>query len=432
MAADTGPHIAPPLDRRRLTAEHVAARALLTATTIDEAVPRILEAICEALGWEHGAFWTVDRAAGVLRCADIWTTATARFTEFDAVSRRLTFTKGVGLPGRVWATAEPAWIPDVTKDANFPRAPVAAREGLHAAFGFPVLLRGEVQSVLEFFSREIRQPDDDLLSMLAAVGNQIGMFIERRRAEEELDRFFTLSLDMMCVAGYDGTFKRLNPAWQRILGYRAAELVGTPYMDLVHPDDKDATVRAAASLSEGREVVYFENRFRHRDGTWRWLLWTSSPFPDQQVVYAAARDITERKEAEDTLADYARDLERTRSALEEQAARLANLVKELEVARRTVAVEVERAAVGLSAARDVALQYQQTILPRTQELLRATRSGFETGLTSFLEVLEAQRVARQTQVEYVNAIFEAVLAHTNLERAVGDLPGLELLPEAQP
>ena len=80
----------------------------------------------------------------------------------SAASRAIVFEPGVGLPGRVWASAAPSWIPDVTLDPNFPRAPVATREGLHAAFGFPILLRGEVQGVLEFFSREIRKPDDDL------------------------------------------------------------------------------------------------------------------------------------------------------------------------------------------------------------------------------------------------------------------------------
>ena len=181
---------------RRLTAEYVAARALLDATTIDDAAPKILEAICETLGWEHGALWTIDREADALRCARIWTAPAVQFPEFDAVSRSLTFARGTGLPGRVWASAEPVWIPDVVHDANFPRAAVAAREGLHAAFGFPVLLRGEVLSVMEFFSRDIRAPDADLLSMLTTVGNQIGMFIDRGRAQEERDRFFTLSLDM--------------------------------------------------------------------------------------------------------------------------------------------------------------------------------------------------------------------------------------------
>ena len=224
------------------------------------------------------------------------------------MSRATTFPPGIGLPGRVWASAEPAWIPDVTRDLNFPRAAVAAREGLHAAFGFPVLLKGDVLSVMEFFSREIREPDESLLSMLTTVGTQIGLFIERRQAQEELDRFFTLSLDMMCVAGMDGYFKRVNPAWGRTLGYTDDELLSRPYMDFVHPDDRDGHGGGGEPVSEGQELIHFENRYFHKDGTIRWLLWTASPFPEQQVIYAAARDITDRKEAEHTLAEYARDL----------------------------------------------------------------------------------------------------------------------------
>ena len=184
------------LAERRLRAEHVAARALVEATTFDEAAPRILEAICRALGWEHGALWDIDRQTDVLRCAEIWHRP-AHFPSSTRSAARRPSPRGIGLPGRVWASGEPAGFPTSPVDANFPRAPVAAREGLHAAFGFPILLRGEVLSVMEFFSREIRAPDADLLSMLTTVGNQIGMFIDRRRAQEELDRFFTLSLDML-------------------------------------------------------------------------------------------------------------------------------------------------------------------------------------------------------------------------------------------
>ena len=271
---------------RRLTAEYVAARALLDATTIDEAAPRILQAICEALGWEHGALWIIDPKADVLCCAEIWNSPLLPFREFEAISRSMTFPRGVGLPGRVWASGQPAWIPDVVDDANFPRARAAAREGLHAAFGFPVLLRGEVLSVMEFFSRDIREPDADLLSMLSTVGNQIGMFIDRRRAQEERDRFFSLSLDMLCIAGFDGYFKRVNPAWQRVLGYSEADLLSQPYVDLVHPDDREATLAEARKATEGKDVVYFENRYRHKDGTMRWLLWAAAPFPELQLIYA--------------------------------------------------------------------------------------------------------------------------------------------------
>ena len=319
---------------RRLTAEHVAARALVEAATFDEAAPKILEAICDSLGWEHGALWTIDHDADVLRCAEIWTAPTLSLPAFNAASRQARFHRGIGLPGRVWATAKPAWIPDVVHDANFPRAPVAAREGLHAAFGFPILLRGEVLGVMEFFSGQVRTPDEELLSTLASVGNQIGLFVDRKRAQEELDRFFMLSLDMLCIVGFDGYFRRVNPAWKRGLGYTEADMLSKPFLDFVHPDDREPSIAEMKRLAAGHEVIYFENRYFHKDGTWRWLMWTATPYREQQVVYAAGRDITERKAAEHTLATYARELEVNQRELADQAARLAQVVKELEVAKR--------------------------------------------------------------------------------------------------
>ncbi len=319
--------------QRRLTAEHIAARALVESATFGDAAPKILEAICEALGWEFGALWRIDREADLLRCVDTWRASVADFPEFDRVSREMTFTRGVGLPGRVWSTGQPVWIADVIRDPNFPRAPHAARENLHGAFGFPILLRGDVQSVMEFFSREIRQPDEDLLSMLTSVGNQIGLYVDRRRAQEELDRFFALSLDMLCLAGFDGYFKRVNRSWERTLGYSEAELLSRPYIEFIHPDDRDVTKITASRLSDGHDIMYFENRYLHKDGTVRWLLWTSTPFAQQQIIYASARDVTEQKAAEETMRSYARDLELSQHALEEQTARLAQLVRELELAK---------------------------------------------------------------------------------------------------
>jgi C4-dicarboxylate-specific signal transduction histidine kinase len=128
----------------------------------------------------------VDREAEALRCVELWHKASIEVPEFERVSRELTFVPGLGLPGRVWSSLEPEYIPDVVPDDNFPRGPIAEREGLHAAFGFPILLGGEVLGVIEFFSREIRQPDQELLNMLATIGSQIGQFIERKRAEEAL------------------------------------------------------------------------------------------------------------------------------------------------------------------------------------------------------------------------------------------------------
>ena len=105
-------------------------------------------------------------------------------------------------------------------------------------------------------------------------------------------------------------------------------------MEFIHPDDRAGPTHEAAELSTGEELLHFENRYLHKDGTLRWLLWTATPFPELQVMYAAAHDITERKADEETLAHYARDLEANHRALEEQTARLAQLVKELEAAKR--------------------------------------------------------------------------------------------------
>ena len=277
-----------------------------------------------------------------------------------------------------------------------------------------------MQSVLEFFSREIRKPDERLLSTLTTVGNQIGMFLDRRRAQDELDRFFDVSLDMLCIAGFDGYFKRVNPAWQRILGYTEQELLGRPYMDFVHPDDRHATNAQAKTLSDGREVITFENRYRHKDGTIRWLLWTSAPIPDKQIIYAAARDITERKEAEETLGTLVRELELSKSraegATEAKSAFLANMSHEI----RTPLTAI----LGMtSLALDTKLTSEQ------KDYLTTVRSSAEALLDVVNDVLdfskiEAQRIdLESTQFDIRETVGDAaaLLAHRAAEK------GLELL-----
>jgi PAS domain S-box-containing protein len=309
---------------RRLTAEYVAARALAESASLAEAAPRVLQAMCEALRWDYGALWNVDSGANALRCVEAWHLPSVSVPEFEAASRSTVFTRGVGLPGRVWASGEPAWIPDVVGDANFPRAAIARREGLHAAFALPILTRHQVSGVMEFFSREIREPDEGLLKMLTQVGAHIGQFMERKRAEEDLERFFNLSLDLLCLAGFDGYFKRVNPVWERVLGYTTDELLARPYLDFVHPDDRNPTTTEADRLGVGGNVLKFENRYIAKDGTYRWLQWNAVSLPGDQMIYAAARDITERKQAKETIARYSRDLKASRESL-------AKLVSELEV-----------------------------------------------------------------------------------------------------
>jgi len=125
---------------------------------------------------------------------------------------------------------------------------------------------------------------------------------ERTRLEEERDRIFMLSKDLLCVAGFDGYLKRLNPAWELTLGHTLQELTASPFLDFVHPEDREATLAAFDRIvTTGAEVTSFENRYRCRDGSYRTLVWNSTPAPGEGVIYASAHDITERKRFEDAL-----------------------------------------------------------------------------------------------------------------------------------
>jgi len=147
-----------------------------------------------------------------------------------------------------------------------------------------------------------------MVVVLAAVIHQSARAMQRseaarQRVLEERDRFFDVSIDMLATANADGYFIRLNPAWTETLGYDLEELRGRPFIDFVHPDDRDATnAEAARQVNEGQTVLNFQNRYRHRDGSYRWLEWTSTPSADGTRLYAMARDITARKQEDERLA----------------------------------------------------------------------------------------------------------------------------------
>lgn len=112
------------------------------------------------------------------------------------------------------------------------------------------------------------------------------------------DRFFDLSIDMLAHLDFGGHFRRLNPAWERTLGYTAAEMMARPFIEFVHPDDRERTLAQNSAVRGGAQALGFENRYRCKDGSYRWLLWNASPDPAGRVIYAVARDVTERKRAE--------------------------------------------------------------------------------------------------------------------------------------
>ena len=145
----------------------------------------------------------------------------------------------------------------------------------------------------------------------------------RQQAEAERERFFTLSLDLLCITGTDGYFKQVNPAFTRTLGLTSDELLARPILDLVHPDDRAGTVAEMEKLVHGERTIQFENRYQCKDRSWRCISWKAQPEVGRGLTYATGRDITEQKEAAEKIA-------RLNASLQHQAAQLLEANKELE------------------------------------------------------------------------------------------------------
>ncbi|NJN66897.1 MAG: GAF domain-containing protein [Chloroflexaceae bacterium] len=172
-------------EARRMTRFAVTS-ILARASTLAETIPGVLQAICEYARWELGEMWLVDPDSHLLRRGGTWSTTPLNPGEQETVGYTMTFDPSRGLHGGVWATGQPAVIDDVTASANFPHASLAVRRGLRSAIAFPILNGRDVTGILIFFSRLIHEPDADLTNLMNDIGNQIGQFIARKWAEEEL------------------------------------------------------------------------------------------------------------------------------------------------------------------------------------------------------------------------------------------------------
>jgi len=173
---------------RRRTTQYAVTNLLAASWTLAEVATELLEAMALSGDWAFAAIWTYDEAADGLRCRNVWHEASERVKKFSDLSLVITLPEGQGLPGRVWNSKKPTWVYDVTRDPNFPRAPYAAAADLHGGFAFPLFFQGEIDGIMELFSHNVVEPDEDLLQMVEALGSQIGLFIARGRIVQELQR----------------------------------------------------------------------------------------------------------------------------------------------------------------------------------------------------------------------------------------------------
>ena len=173
------------LERLR-RAQVAVAGALAEATTTEEAVQDVVRAMGEAVGWPVGALWLAEDDGRALRCAAVWHAPSSAAEEFEAQSRKLTLARGDGLPGRVWESGEPLWLEDFASDASLPRVRAAQEAGLHAAIGLPLVAEGAVIGVLEFLDHQVRRPTPDVVALIRTLSEQVGHWLQRRRAEEHV------------------------------------------------------------------------------------------------------------------------------------------------------------------------------------------------------------------------------------------------------
>ena len=304
---------------QRLLIKDAVSRVLAESPALTEAAPKIVKVLCERAAWEVAAIWHVDRSLNQLVCVDVWSLPTVHTPEFGALTRQTKFAPGMGLPGRVWTSGEPAWIADIANDNNFMRAPVASKEGLHAAFGFPIKVTNEVAGVIECLSREIREPDDDFLEMVSSIGSQLGQFIERKRAEESLRakenqlRLITDTAPILLLqCDRSGRYRFVNRAYAERFGLMPEQVIGKTLQEVLGKEAYQVIQPHIQRVLEG-DLVHYEvevpyerigRRFMH-------AAYVPEKNADGEVTgwVSAISDITERKQAEEMLRQRTHSLE---------------------------------------------------------------------------------------------------------------------------
>lgn len=303
-------------ERLRRT-RHEVTEVLATASSVDEAAPRLLQAVGRGLGWDAGAMWMFDTEAGVLKNVAFWSVEGLHAPNFEASCRDGVFSPGSGIPGVVWKTGKAFWVTDFAElpPENFPRAMAAAKDGLHGAVGFPCPIDRKPVAVMDFFARRLAQPDEEFLEMVDTMGSLIGQFIDRREAEVKLRHsearkrgILDSALDAIVTIDHLGRILDFNPAAEQIFGYRAEDVIGRDLYSYIVPE----RFRAAHRAGMARYVASGESRILgqllelpavRRDGSEfpTEIYIVRVPDQDPPVFTSHLRDITARKRAQEAL-----------------------------------------------------------------------------------------------------------------------------------
>lgn len=289
---------------QRLLAQNGIGRVLSDASSLADAAPKLLKLIGEHLDWCSGLLW--EHRDGRLHCASSWEAPSSTATGFTDLCRDFDFAPDVGLPGRIFNSKRPEWIVDVRREGNFPRLGIASEHGLRSAFAFPIILGDTAYGVVEFFTDEVRSPDTELLHMAAALGYQIGEFVERIRAQRELAEreesyrvlTETASDGIVTIDATSGQILFLNEPAAAIFGYTKAELI-----------DAEATVlmpEYSGGMHQATGPTPVIGQHRHSHDIPLEVSFGEYRQGDKHVIVAVIRDITERKRLDEKVRQTAK------------------------------------------------------------------------------------------------------------------------------
>lgn len=246
-------------------------------------------------------FWLTDAKASLIQLTckkSLFANSEEYYAKTtDQASQKI----GDGLPGEVWLKKEAIVCQNVSTHPSFLRRDFADLIGLKTVLGLPLIFQDSVIGVLVLGSSKQMDYEDTYSTFYKGLTDLLGSEIQRKQIEQELSEIFNAAPDIICLAGFDGYFKKINPKMCDLLGFSEEELLSKPYTAFLHPDDVNVTTKETVNLSNNSTTQHFENRYITKDGRIIWLSWTIKPNIDTGFVYSVAKDITEKKELEELL-----------------------------------------------------------------------------------------------------------------------------------
>lgn len=245
--------------------------------------------------------WLTDTNASTIKLISKDTLLPNSEEYYKKTNHQSSFKLGEGLPGEVWQRKEPIVWQNVSSHPSFLRREFADLIGLKSVFGLPLIFQNSIVGVLVLGSSKQMEHEDSLSTFYKGLADLLGSEIQRKQIEQELAEIFNAAPDIICLAGFDGYFKKVNPKMVELLGYTEEELLSHPSTYFTHPDDLKVTTKETVDLNNNKSSQNFENRYITKDGRIIWLSWTIKLDTYSGLIYCVAKDITDKKELEELL-----------------------------------------------------------------------------------------------------------------------------------